>query len=166
MGPQVHTKFQRNRPSRYRHTAGGTFVTPFIQAAPPRATMGTDMVRHWSHIRHGNGVTHQRRPLVNRAYGSRDISLSKSLILRFLVYISRNSLHASRSLVTSKTPCLAMNERARKRYVCFWCGFRRRAQRFSRQRNWSRTCESAVIPPPTFVNLVTIGSLATYRRFG
>ena len=25
-----------------------------------------------------NGVAHQRRPLVNRAYGSRDISLSKA----------------------------------------------------------------------------------------
>ena len=27
MGPQVHVKFQHNRPSRYRDTAGGTFVT-------------------------------------------------------------------------------------------------------------------------------------------
>ena len=27
MGPRVHAKFQRNRPSRYRETAGGTFVT-------------------------------------------------------------------------------------------------------------------------------------------
>ena len=27
MGPQVHAKFQRNRPIRYRDTAGGTFVT-------------------------------------------------------------------------------------------------------------------------------------------
>ena len=69
-----------------------------------------------------DGVTHQRRPLVNRAYGSRDISLSKAwprpagrpagrpLILRFLVYISRNSLRASRSLVinlyTSGNVCI------------------------------------------------------------
>ena len=27
MGPQLLTKFQCNRPSRYRETAGGTFVT-------------------------------------------------------------------------------------------------------------------------------------------
>ena len=27
MGPQVHAKFQRNRLSRYRETAGGIFVT-------------------------------------------------------------------------------------------------------------------------------------------
>ena len=27
MGPQLHAKFRRNRPSRYRETAGGTFVT-------------------------------------------------------------------------------------------------------------------------------------------
>ena len=27
MGPQVHAKFQRNRPIRYRDTAGGAFVT-------------------------------------------------------------------------------------------------------------------------------------------
>ena len=27
MGPQLHAKFQRSRLSRYRETAGGTFVT-------------------------------------------------------------------------------------------------------------------------------------------
>ena len=27
MGSQLHAKFQRNRPSRYQETAGGTFVT-------------------------------------------------------------------------------------------------------------------------------------------
>ena len=59
--------------------------------------------------------------------------------------------------------CLALNERARKRYVCFWCGVNVRAQRFPRQRNWRCTCECAVTPPPTFVNLVTIGSLATHQ---
>ena len=43
---------------------------------------------------------------------------------------------------TSKTPCLAMNERARKiKSVFFLCGFSARAQRFPRQRNWTRTCE-------------------------
>ena len=53
-----------------------------------------------------------------------------------------------------------MNERARKRYVCFRCGFNVKAKRFPRQRNWRRTCECAVTPPPTSVNLVTIGSIA------
>ena len=50
MGHQVHAKIQHNRPSRYRDTAGGTFVTPFRRHAP-RAIMGTDMIRHWSHTR-------------------------------------------------------------------------------------------------------------------
>ena len=46
---------------------------------------------------------------------------------------------------TSKTPCLAMNERARKSYVwLFRCAFRNRDQRFPRQQNWKRTCEGAV----------------------
>ena len=48
MGSQVHAKFQRNPPSRYRDIAGGTFVTS-PQVA--RATVGTDMFRHWSHAR-------------------------------------------------------------------------------------------------------------------
>ena len=64
---------------------------------------------------------------------------------------------------TSKTPCVAMYERARKRLVCFWCGFNIKAERFPRQRNWRRTCECAVTPPPTFVNPVTIASLATHQ---
>ena len=36
-------------------------------------------------------------------------------------------------------------------------------QRFPRQRNWRRTCECAVTPPPTLVNLVTLGSPATHQ---
>ena len=38
MGPQLHTKFQHNQPSRYRDKVGGTFVTPFRRHAP-RATV-------------------------------------------------------------------------------------------------------------------------------
>ena len=41
MGPQVHAKFQRNRPSRYRETAGERFVTSSQLA---RATCHS---RHW-----------------------------------------------------------------------------------------------------------------------
>ena len=41
MGSQVHAKFQRNRPSRYRETTGGTFVTSSQVA---RATCHS---RHW-----------------------------------------------------------------------------------------------------------------------
>ena len=78
MGPRVHAKFQRNRPSRYRETAGGTFVTS-PQVA--RATCYSGLLA-WFGIGpiHGrrDGGTHQRRPLVNRAFGSRDISLSKA----------------------------------------------------------------------------------------
>ena len=37
----------------------------------------------------------------------------------------------------------------------FWCVFYVKAERFPRQRNWRRTCECAVTPPPTFVNFVT-----------
>ena len=72
MGPQVHSKFQRNRPSRYRETAGGTCVSPLRRHAP-RATIGNDMIRQWSHTRQEGWGTYQRRPLVNRAHGSRDI---------------------------------------------------------------------------------------------
>ena len=42
-----------------------------------------------------------------------------------------------------------MNERARKRKVCFWCGFNVKALRFPRQRNWRRTCECAPCSHPT-----------------
>ena len=51
--------------------------------------------------------------------------------------------------ITSKTPCLAMNERARK---SFWCGFNAKAERFPRQRNWRRKSEYAVTLPPTLVS--------------
>ena len=78
MGPQVHAKFQRNRPSRYRETTGGTFVTS------PQVARATCHSRHWHdsalvpYMAEGRGLPHQRRPLVNRAYGSIDISLSKA----------------------------------------------------------------------------------------
>ena len=55
--------------------------------------------------------------------------------------IRMNGTERNRIIYTSKTPCLAMNERARKREVCFWCGLNARAQRFPKQRNWTRTCE-------------------------
>ena len=57
------------------------------------------------------------------------------------------------------------DERARPKEISlfFLCGFNVKAERFPRQRNWRRTCECAVIPPPTFVNLVTIGSLTTHQ---
>ena len=42
-----------------------------------------------------------------------------------------------------------MNERARKRWSCFWCDFRDRAQRFPRQQNWKSTCECALCSHPT-----------------
>ena len=48
-----------------------------------------------------------------------------------------------------------------ERHVCFWSGFNIKAERFPRQRNWRRRCECAVTSPPTVVNLVTTGSLAT-----
>ena len=48
----------------------------------------------------------------------------------------------------SKMPCLAMNERARKRQACFCC-FRVRTQRFQRQRNWRRTCACTLYSHPT-----------------
>ena len=79
IGPQEHTKFQHNRPSRYRATAGGKCVTPSGRHAS-RATVG----KYWHdstlvpYTVEGMGGTHQRRPLVNRAFGSRDISLSKA----------------------------------------------------------------------------------------
>ena len=50
MGSQSHAKFQYNRPSRYRETAGGKFVTPSGRHAP-RATVGTGTILHWSHTR-------------------------------------------------------------------------------------------------------------------
>ena len=62
-----------------------------------------------------------------------------------------------------KTSGLAVNERERKRLICYWCCFRDRAQRFSRQRNWRRTCVCAVTPPPTFANLIIIGSQAKHQ---
>ena len=34
---------------------------------------------------------------------------------------------------------------------------------FRDNENWRRTCECAVTPPPTFVNLVTIGALFTHQ---
>ena len=34
MEPKLHAKFQHNRSSRYRVTAGGTFVTPLKRHAP------------------------------------------------------------------------------------------------------------------------------------
>ena len=71
--------------------------------------------------------------------------------------------HCACQVNTSKTPCMAMYERARKREVCFWCGFNVKTEWFPRQQNWTRTCECAVTPPPTFVNLLTIGSLVTHQ---
>ena len=56
-----------------------------------------------------------------------------------------------------------MYERARKRLVCFCCGFNVKAERFPRQQNWRRTCECADTQPSTCVNLVTIGSLPTHQ---
>ena len=50
-----------------------------------------------------------------------------------------------------------------KEMSVFWCSFNVKAERLSRQRNLKRTCECAVTPPLTFVNLVTIGSLATHQ---
>ena len=41
VGPQVHAKFQRNRPIRYRDTAGGTFVTS------PQVARATCHSWHW-----------------------------------------------------------------------------------------------------------------------
>ena len=113
MGIQVHAKFQRNRPSPYRDTAGGTFVSPLRWHAP-RATMGTDIIRHWSQTwQEGWGYPPKKAACQSgirfQRYKKRDymvVTPLKSmttaggpLILRFLVYISRNSLRASRSLV-------------------------------------------------------------------
>ena len=36
-------------------------------------------------------------------------------------------------------------------------------QQFPRQQNWRRTCVHAVAQPPTFANLITIGSLANHH---
>ena len=47
MDPQLHAEFHHNRPSRYRETAGGTFVI----SLKPRAIVGTDMIQHCSYIR-------------------------------------------------------------------------------------------------------------------
>ena len=56
------------------------------------------------------------------------------------------------------------DERASAKEISlFLCDFNIGAQRFPRQRNWGRTCECAVTPPPDFLYLVTIGSLATHQ---
>ena len=80
----------------------------------PRATVGTNMIRHWSHARQkGWGYTPKKtacqsdlrfqryKPLKSVTTAGRPAGRRAGgpLILRFLVYISRNSLRASRSLV-------------------------------------------------------------------
>ena len=112
MGPQVHAKFQTQSAQplpRYSRRNICDIPLGSTRHVPQLALTWFGIVPI-----HGrrDGATHQRRRLVNRAYGSRDISLSKAwprpagrraggpLLLRFLVYISRNSLRASRSLVT------------------------------------------------------------------
>ena len=63
---------------------------------------------------------------------------------------------------TSKTPCLAMNERARKRKSVFGVASMPGLSGF-RDNKTGHARANVVTLPPTLVNLVTIGSLITHQ---
>ena len=74
-----------------------------------RATVGTNMIRHWSHTRQKGWGYPPKKTACQSGLRFQRYKPPKSvttagrpLILRFLVYISRNSLRASRSLVIIK----------------------------------------------------------------
>ena len=57
-----------------------------------------------------------------------------------LEQVLRSHVSCSHTIITSKTPCLAMNERARKKYVCFLYHFWYRLQRFPIEIELCCTC--------------------------
>ena len=86
---------------------------------------------------------------------------SREFVLEFSGSIIRNSSEEFWGVTFDNSPKLSKGRNIFS--SVFWRCFRDRAQWFPRQRNWSRTCKCAVTLPPTFANLITIGSIVKHQ---